>query len=245
MKESDESQNASSSQAVTVAQNIPQETQPSSGGDSAREKKERKEETANYELNSRQIATTSNGYTIERLSLAVVLNKQALLKSQGATPDEAKLADQVAEIEKLVRSAVGFSEQRGDSIRVTAVDFIAEDVETEQPPGPSLLEVLTGNLGTIINSLSLLGAFVLVILLGLRPMTKALIAASPLSGQTAVPNSRVGNPADGSEMLAVQNMSERLPTTAQDKLNKAVELDMDRAAQVVKQWLEKPQQEHA
>ena len=246
VKENDESQNATGSQSVSAAQNVPQETQPSSGGDSAKEKKERKEETANYELNSKQIATTSNGYTLEKLSLAVVLNKQALLKSQGAAPDEAKLPDQIAEIEKLVRSAVGFNEQRGDNIRVSAIDFIAEDATLEPLAGPGFADILTSNLGTIINALSLLGAFLLVIFLGLRPMVKALISEAPASAAALPMDDFSPQIADMSGMGSgdfggSQNDMDK-PASAQDKLNKVVELDMDRAAQVLKQWLEKPQQ---
>ncbi|NJM28719.1 MAG: flagellar M-ring protein FliF [Rhizobiales bacterium] len=127
VKESQENQNSTGSETTSVAQNIPQEPTAPSGGDSSREKKDRKEETANYELNSKQVAVESVGYTIERLSLSILLNKQTLLKSQGAAPDEAKLVNQVQEIESLVRSAVGFNEKRGDSIKVVAADFIAED----------------------------------------------------------------------------------------------------------------------
>ncbi len=240
VKESDENQNSSKSETVSVAQNIPQEATPVGGGETAREKKERKEETTNFEVNSTQMAIESVGYTIERLSLAVLLNKQAVLKAQGATPDESKLATQVAEIEQLVRSAVGFDEKRGDSIKVVVTDFVAEEQEAVQDDSSDFMSTLAGHLGTIINAASLLGAFLLVILLGLRPTVKAILNApvpvlpAPAAAMGEDVPQSVNNSGRGQALLDLPE------TRSKDKLNKAVEIDVDRAAQVLKQWLEKP-----
>ncbi len=239
VKENQENQNSIGSETTSVAQNIPQEPASPGGSDVSREKKDRKEEIANYELNSKQIAVESVGYTVERLSLAILLNKSALLKAQGANADESKLPEQLTEIELLVKSAVGFDEKRGDSIKVSAAEFVVEELAPVSDEGAGLGDVLIGNLGTIINAVSLLIGFALVLLLGLRPALKLIFDPA---NQTALPA------AGGAKQIASDNMVQ-LPGTlpgmiasnsARDKLNKVVEIDVDRAAQVLNQWLEKP-----
>jgi flagellar M-ring protein FliF len=246
VKESQENQNSTGSETTSVAQNIPQEPAAPSGGDASREKKDRKEETANYELNSKQVAVESVGYTIERLSLAMLLNKQALLKAQGATPDEAKLQAQVEEIESLVKSAVGFNEKRGDSIKIVAADFIAEELPPASEGASPVTDILMGNLGTIINAISLLIAFALVLLLGLRPALKAILDSSS-SAPLALPGEQFqANVADMQALPETSFEPAKLAGgAARDKLNKVVEIDVDRAAHVLKQWLEKPKAETA
>lgn len=243
IKETDENNNSSGASSVSVAQNIPQEAAQPSSGETAKERKERKEETANYEMNSRQTATESVGYSVEKLSMAVLLNKQVLLKAQGATPDETKLAAQITDIEVLVKSAIGFDEKRGDTVKVWATDFVEEELEPVVDTSSGFLSTVQGHLGTIINALTLLTGFVLVILLGLRPTVKAILdASSPL---------QVGGPADPMGGIVAQDafagsddpmLIGAQPMNAKDRLNKAVELDVDRAAHVLKQWVGKPKQ---
>jgi flagellar M-ring protein FliF len=243
VKEMDENNNSSGSNSVSVAQNIPQEATQPAAGETAKERKERKEETANYELNSKQTATESVGYSVEKLSMAVLLNKQALLKAQGATPDEAKLTQQISDIEGLVKSAIGFDEKRGDTVRVWAADFVEEELAPVPDSSSGFVATLQGNLGTIINALALLTGFILVILLGLRPTVKAILASgTPL---------QVDGPSDPMTAIAAKDgfagSEDQLllgsqPMNAKDKLNKAVEIDVDRAAHVLKQWVGKQKQ---
>jgi flagellar M-ring protein FliF len=236
VKENQENQNSAGGETTSVAQNIPQEPAAPSGGDVSREKRDRKEETANYELNSKQVAVEKVGYTVERLSLAILLNKPALLKVQGTAPDEAKLPAQIAEIESLVKSAVGFDEKRGDTIKVVAADFIAEELPPLEDGNSGFMDILAGNLGTIINAVSLLIAFALVLLLGLRPALRAILESPAAAPPVALP--------DGATAVqALPGSIEQFSAggnAARDKLNKVVQIDVDRAAQVLNQWLEKP-----
>ena len=55
-------------------------------GPASSEQRERREETTNYELNSKRVATVSNGYSVTRLSIAVVVNEariKAVLRRQA------------------------------------------------------------------------------------------------------------------------------------------------------------------
>jgi flagellar M-ring protein FliF len=242
VKETDDNQNSKNAGAVTVAQNIPQEIPSPSAGDTTRESKIRKEEIANYEINSTQMEVASVGYTVQKLSLAVLLNRSALLGLQGGSEDEAKMNAQISEIEQLVKSAVGFNEKRGDLIKVSAVKFVEEEDPDPSDFAPGFMDILVGNLGTIINAVSLITASLLVILLGLRPTVKAILSAEsnrrPSQQQGALSSA-------GSGEMRIADMSNSVVETTESskgKLNKAVEVDVDRAAQVLKQWIGKANQ---
>ena len=75
-------------------------------------------------MNSKRIATVSNGYTVTKMSIAVVVNQQRLAAILGAEATPEKIAERVSEIQKLVSSATGYNETRGDIISVSSVEFI-------------------------------------------------------------------------------------------------------------------------
>lgn len=250
-KSSDQSSDGSNGQSVSVDQNIPQEVKPAGVADVSSKKKENKEETVNYEVNSKQTTTQTAGFVLQKQSLAVVLNKQALLKSQGATPDEKKLGDQVKEIEEIVKSAAGYDEKRGDSIHVSAVDFAPEDTTLEPIVGPNFSETIKGNLGTIINATALITAISLILLLGLRPILKQLSNESTVGSVARTQgNLAIASDSGQSQMKLPSGMeqgsvnSETLREGAgrgthnqRGRLNDVIGGDVDRAAQVLKQWL--------
>lgn len=254
-KESGEAQNANGQQAVSADQNIPQEAAPATGSDSSKEKKDRKEELTNYEINSKTVSTVSEGYGVDGLSVALVINKPVLLKTlgDGATPEQ--LAAQLKDIEQLASSAAGINETRGDRIKVTAVDFTVTDQALEAVPGEGIMATLSGNLGTLINAGALILVSLLILLLGLRPAMKAILATpSALPGMDAMPSLPSGEGADGlpgfggtpfavadfdvpTPDTRVDDLAREIANTPQARLEKIVELDTDRAAQVLKAWL--------
>jgi flagellar M-ring protein FliF len=218
-------------------------------------KKESKEETVNYEVNSKQTTTAVDGYKIEKLSVAVVVNKQALLKLQGANPDEKKLDVAMKEIEAVAKSAAGFDEKRGDNIQVSAVDFMPEDATLEPVPSAGALETLKGNLGTIINAFAFVVVTLLVLLLGLKPTLKAVAtmgspnakqlasaaAQASLGQQHALGVAANGEFAPGMGDAGSIGGSGIASDGPRDRLNRVIGGDTERAAQVLKQWLnEKP-----
>ena len=249
-KEAGESQNANGQQPVSVDQNIPQEASAASSADSSLEKKDRKEELTNFEINSKQTSTVSEGYGIDKLSVAIVINKAVLAKSLGDNPPADALAAEVKEIELLAASAAGLFEARGDQIKVTAVDFTGEDAQIEPAPGEGILDVLTGNLGTMINAGALILASLLIVFLGLKPALRAILEAprhEPAAGDLAALPMGNGGYAGAAPAIAdfgmtdtdgtLNQLARDMGNTPQTRLGKIVELDTTRAAEVLKGWL--------
>jgi flagellar M-ring protein FliF len=248
VKSTDTSKEAASAPSVSVDQNIPQEVKPAAaGGDSSSKKKEDKQETVNYEVNSKQTATVSAGYIVERLSVAVVVNKKAVLNSLPAGSDAKELASRLAEVEAIVRSAAGFVEARGDVVTVSAIDFFVDDIQPDQTSQLGVKDYIAGNLGTIINAVSLIVAILAVLLLGLRPALKILVTdprpePTPLAVPTTASSAALMAPqaqvdSVGIAASGLQTAAGARAKSPTEHLNTLVDVDVDRAAQVLKKWL--------
>lgn len=116
---------------VTVANELPGASQ-NTGGAGASEQGTSSEEVTNYEISkTTQTAVTEAG-AIKRLSVAVVVDGVYSADPNGDPVYTPRSADEIAQILTLVRSAVGFSETRGDSVEVVNMQF-AERPELAVP----------------------------------------------------------------------------------------------------------------
>ncbi|WP_431221972.1 flagellar basal-body MS-ring/collar protein FliF [Serratia sp. L9] len=84
----------------------------------------RRDETTNYELDRTIRHTQQKAGAVERLSVAVVLN--TLGKDKDGKPQPMS-KEQLAQVESLVREAMGYSSSRGDTLNVVNTPF--SDVE--------------------------------------------------------------------------------------------------------------------
>jgi flagellar M-ring protein FliF len=202
-------------------------------------------------MNSKRIATVSNGYTVTKMSIAVVVNQEriATILGANATPEQVKA--RVDEIQKVVASATGFNETRGDVISVSAVEFIdgLDGVEIEEP---GFIDGMSQYFGTMINA----GAFVLVVFLvtwfGIKPMvsaaTRPATAALPAPSFEEVQRS-LPNP-DGSSSqsagaitatglpgnTAIDDLRQKIRPMPQDRLARMVDVNEERTAQILRKW---------
>lgn len=68
---------------------------------------------------------------LERISVAVLVDgvAQSVTKEDGTVETKwvARSPEEVAKYEALVRSAIGFNQQRGDSVKIENIEFIGED----------------------------------------------------------------------------------------------------------------------
>ena len=86
--------------------------------------------TRNYELDREIRYVKQQVGSIEKISVAVVVNKSIYGDGEGVV-DEQELALRIDKIEKVVRGAIGFVESRGDLVTVVAAEFAkpVEDLE--------------------------------------------------------------------------------------------------------------------
>ncbi|MGE7370776.1 flagellar basal-body MS-ring/collar protein FliF [Neorhizobium sp. NPDC001467] len=198
-RENQQSQQQQNDSATTVEQNVPQAAPETGGanGPQSSDKSDKREEQTNYEINSKTVATTRNSYKLEKISVAVVVNKGRIGKLVGEPVDQAKIDAYLAEMQKIVASAAGINPERGDVVTLTAMDFLENQLlEEAVTSGPGFADVLNRNLGGIINSLAFVLVAFLVVWLGLRPMIRSVAGG----GSSAAPAGELAEEGLGLEL---------------------------------------------
>lgn len=94
----------------------------------------RKDSTTNYELDRSIRHTQQAAGGVRRLSVAVVINYRNTVGAQGKRAAQALSATELAQINNLVKEAMGYSSERGDSLNVVNSPFASENSEVADLP---------------------------------------------------------------------------------------------------------------
>ncbi|MDO9382595.1 MAG: flagellar basal-body MS-ring/collar protein FliF [Hyphomicrobiaceae bacterium] len=252
VKESGKSQNDNNRSAVTVEQNIPGQETGASGGGANSKSNDRKEELTNFELNTKSTATVSEGYRVEALTVAVMLNRRQLSTSLGNSPTQEAMDARIKEIETIVGSAAGVDLKRGDRVSVVAVDFL-ENAALEPIAGPGIGEIIAGQFGSILRAVTIIGVAALLIWFGLKPATRMLLEApagqAALAGAGANLTALPVPPLQQAEVIQVappqpepddnflSALARKTGNVPAQRLEKIIDLDEAQAASILKQWM--------
>lgn len=162
---------------VSVQNNLPgAEAGQGQGG----QQESRQEETTNYEIGRTTRNTLREHPVVRRLSVAVLVDGLWDTPEGGGAPRfRERSAEELARLQALVRSAVGFDERRGDRVEVVSLRF-ADPPEAEPPPaglfGLSALAVSGNTTARLIESAMFAAVALIAILLVVRPMAGKLTA---------------------------------------------------------------------
>lgn len=174
VKQAESSQAATGSSPVSVEQNIPNEGTGADSKEHNKHSQDHKEETINYEVSSKSASTVSDGYRIENISVAIVLNRKRVAEVIGKEPGDEDIKAQIAQVEKLVSSAVGLDTKRGDSLNIAAVNFAADPLAQEESGTSGWTPTLLALAATLVKGVTILLSAALVVWLGLKPLTRTL-----------------------------------------------------------------------
>lgn len=267
VKQSGQSEDSGGKPAVGVVANLPKEEATQPDAEKRRQREDRREELVNYELNTKTTQTVREGYRVQRVALAVVVNRKHLTDSLGSDVTPAAIDARLADLKRLVSAATGVSGEREDQVEIVAVDFAAGEGALSPVSGPGLRDYLVMNTGTAINAIAMLGVVFLVVWFGLRPMTRILGQAEPLALEStsapvaaleggAAPASGAALPgsgaasaglaighdgaATGALALAAQGDSARRKKSMamREKLEAIVESDSAEVSKVLKGWMQ-------
>lgn len=89
----------------------------------------RREATINYEVDKTVRVTRATPGAVKRLSAAVILNHKKVT-AQGKVTATPYTADELTQINALVKEAMGYSQTRGDTLNVVNAAFTAPEPET-------------------------------------------------------------------------------------------------------------------
>jgi flagellar M-ring protein FliF len=120
---------------VTVGNNLPNNNANNQdGGRTSNENTVRTEETVNYEISRTVRNHTQVGGRVKRLSVAVLVGGRESAAENVEGPAFTPLTpEELDEIAGLVRSAIGYDAERGDSVDVKNMPFVLpalEEIET-------------------------------------------------------------------------------------------------------------------
>ena len=156
----------------------------------------------------------------------------------------------------MVASATGFSEQRGDIINVSSVEFI-DGLDGAEVYKPGILDSLGAQTGTMINALAFVVVAFLVAWFGLRPMVAAAVRPAarlpapsfedvqrslptpdPAVTGHCRPERRGGRVAAGARQRpnALDDLRQKIRPAPQDRLARMVDLNEERSAQILRKW---------
>lgn len=171
-------QPAPASQAlVTAPAQGAQNAQASASGNS------RRESVVNYEVDKTiRVMRTAPG-SVKRVTAAVAINHRTVTAPNGRVSTVALTDEELAKLESLVRETIGYTQERGDSVRVINVPFQQPQVVEptpvplwQQPELVSLVRSVAAPLG-----LAILG---LIVVLGvIRPALKAASQPTAVRGR--------------------------------------------------------------
>ncbi|EML9724373.1 flagellar M-ring protein FliF [Klebsiella aerogenes] len=196
----------------------------------------RRDATTNYELDRTIRHTQQKAGTVERLSVAVVVNYS--LNADGKAQPMSK--EQLAQIEALVREAMGYSSSRGDSLQVVNTPFTDNQMTGGELP--------FWQSQAFIDLLLELGRYLLVLLVGwvlwrklIKPQLQqrqaaqqAAVAAASAPVATANDSHKPSN-----EELALRRKSQqRVSAEVQSqRIRELADKDPRVVALVIRQWM--------
>jgi flagellar M-ring protein FliF len=208
-----------------------------------------RQSTRNFEIDKTVSHTRQAPARLRRLSVAVVVDNVLEPATEDAEPvRRERTAEEMERMATLVREAVGFNEQRGDSVRVVNAAFLPAEEMVAAEPG-LWRQAWFWDLVRQVGGLVLVALLVLGVL---RPVFKRLLAqpqAAAGGGQgagqgRALPPGASGQLPSGGVAAALEGGHEpmRLPGPGryEDVLDAARNLvrdDPKRVAQLVKTWV--------
>lgn len=183
---------------VGVNGNIPPELAdgaPADGG--SKNSSERTREVVNYEIGKTESEVVREPGDIKRLSVAVLVNGIYNVADNGSVSYEERAPEELARLEELIKSAVGFDAERGDSVSVDSLRFVDYSMDVGEPAGPGLGQLLSDNFASILRGVLALALTGTILAVGVRPLMKQMGEIST-ERQLAV----AAEAADGPKMLA-------------------------------------------
>lgn len=253
-------------QQVTVGNELPNANAEDEGGAGSRENTTSTEELTNFEISRTTRTEVVEGGRVKRLSVAVLVDGIYTQDPNGNMVYAARSQEQLDQIAALIRSAIGFSEERGDQVQVTNLQF-AEPIA----PLPLVEDadvIFLGLTRADLFRLAELGVLVilalLVFLIVVRPLVRRIVtpdeatalanagenAQIAQAGVDALPAPEGDEALSGEEALPSQQtdteamsrinfaqIQGQLQASTIEKVGELVDNNPDEAVTIIREWL--------
>ena len=191
----------------------------------------------NYELDKTISHTRAGGNSIKRLSVAVVVDDERKENPNGEVERTPLPAEKLQHITDLVKEAIGFDAQRGDSVNVINTTF-TEPPPPEPLPEPGFFE--NPKTITILKQLGAAGIIIFIILGLLRPIMKELASKGRTVPRQGLPAMLPGQEGQQDQLMMAEHAQAARIRNYEENISSAKNLvnqDPKRVAQVVNSWV--------
>ena len=168
--------------AVTVGQNLPDADQLGAGGGSQNQSN-RTEEAVNFEISKTVRRSVRSAGKVNRISVAVLVDGVVTTGEDGQETYRPRSADEMEQIEKLVRTAIGYDGDRGDTIEVVNMRFAAPPGDLEGLASDEIFGFKQDNLLRLAEVVVLATVGILIILLVVRPLIGKVFEATAATAE--------------------------------------------------------------
>lgn len=243
---------------VGVAGNLPDANAGAGAGAqaTASSSEQRNEETVNYEISKKVVNHVRETGTIKRLSVAVLVDGTYVAGSDGPRTYQPRSAAELDQLASLVRNAVGFDKQRGDTVEVINMRFAEVELPDEAIDEP-LFGLQRGDLLRLAQYLVLFIFAVLVLVLVVRPLVVRTVGALPAPPQAEAiaagaapkalpgPGNTLPVPASAEataveaidDMISVHNIEGQLKASTLRRFGDIVEKHPEETLAIIRTWL--------
>ncbi len=188
---------------VGVDSNLPNGQQAGGAGPLAHTQKT--EEVTNYEVSKTVRTSVRERGEIARISAAVLVDQKYRTDDDGKQVAEPRSEQELEELAALVRSAIGYDANRGDTVEIASMPFLLpEEIEVPIEEPFRLFGLDKNDLYRMLEMLVFGVVSIFVILLVVRPLINRLIEAipeaTPAGAQLAGPGANPALAAPDAEM---------------------------------------------
>ncbi|WP_043743250.1 flagellar basal-body MS-ring/collar protein FliF [Paramagnetospirillum magneticum] len=261
VNEGEQSQDAEPT-PVTVQQNLPDPNASSSGNIRTSTKINKNQETVNYEISRKTKSTVREMGEIRKVSAAVIVDGVREQSADGKqTSYRERTAEELSQIEALVKSAIGYTKDRDDQVKVASMPFYkGEELLQAEEPGEFIFGMRRDFVEKIASNLGLSVVAILFLLLVLRPLISRAIES--MQGQVGPDGRRLLTTDGGAmpqltgpgaaampaplggeeeviadELIDIDKVEGRVKASSIRKIGEIVEKHPEEALSIIRNWL--------
>ncbi len=255
VEETGSSRDSEGEPPITVGTNLPDANLGTGDTASRQENQSRVEETTNFEISKTVINHIREGGQIERLSIAVLIDEKQAVNAEGDKISEKRSEEEMRLLTTLIRGAVGFNEDRGDTLELIQMKFAAFEAPEEE------LQLFFGmgknDILRVVEVLVLSIVAILVILLVVRPLLSRAFEALPSAQEAAErllsdqgrapaltgPSAPTGVNVDDDdeeqfeELIDIDRVEGRVKASSVKKVGEIVEKHPEEALAILRSWM--------
>jgi len=256
--ESRESNEFEGPEPVTVEENIPNADPLAGPNASAFTRESREEVTTNREVPRTERMVVRQVGQIRRLNISVLVDGTYVTDADGNQVYQPRTQDELDALGRLAQAAVGFSQERGDSIVVENLQFERDPLLFPDPDAGKLFGIPIVELRRLSEILILALVAVLVLLLIVRPMVNRLLtpATATAGGPDDIglltdqsgdmqaltgPGGEDGDLGDVEsqleQMINISQVEGRVRASSLRKIGEIVEKHPEEAVAILRNWL--------